>query len=727
MKIKILFYAAHLSTGGMPAFLLKRIKSLISNPEFELFVVEHSNISDIYTVQKDQIKSLIKPENFFTLGEDKTQLLNIIRDNQIDIIHSDEILEGFDGYDKISDYVLDELYSKNRTWKIVETCHNVWFDPNTSKIYDPDGYAFVTPWHMNTFSKMNSYKEVIQYPIENKVPTLEEKMEAKIKLGLDPNKKHVINVGLWTSGKNQKEGVEIARLLEKTNPEIEFNFIGNQADNFQEYWQPIMENLPTNVRVWGERLDVDEFLKAADAFMFNSTWECNPLVLREAISHGLKILSRNLQQYMNIYDPYITEINSDFTITADKLLKLLDSDIKYQVIDETKSFSKSYCNFYENIYRLPIKSQQRKVPKPKITQNFINNPFIEITGNIDKKFKIEFYDENNTRHYSEILPINHWIRLNRQYYIKWTTKVWEDDNLIYNYTLDLKDKRVYIALDSRSLGDTLAWFPYVQEFKEKHQCHIVCSTFLNHLFKETYLDIEFIEPGETANGIFAMYKIGWYYKDNDGLDPDRNPNDFRKQPMQKTACDILGLDYTEIRPVLKIPDVVKKKKVGIGIHATCQAKYWNNPNGWQEVVNYLNGMGYDVVLYSCENNGYMGNFQPQGILKFEEGPLDRLIEDMPSCEFFIGLGSGLTWLAWALKIPVILISGFSYEYTETSLDTYRVIDKNSCSGCFNRHRLNSGDWNWCPDFKGTPQQFECTKNITADMVIEQINKIIKFQ
>ena len=722
-KIKILFLAPHLSTGGMPSFLLRRIKALMNNENFELFVVEYADIGGwAYVVQKNEIKKIIKPENFFTLYEDKSLLMNIIRDNDIDIVHADEILEGFG--QPMADVLLNDLYDNNRTWKIVETCHNVWFNPNTSKRYNPDGYAFCTPWHkFKTFSEMPSYAEVLPFPIGNKVPTIEEKLESIALLGMDPNKKHVINVGLWTSGKNQKEGVEVARSLEESNPEIQFHFIGNQAPNFEEYWGPIMSDLPSNVTVWDERSDVENFMKAADLFMFNSTWECNPLVLREAASFGLKILSRNLEQYMDMFTPYITEIDGDITSTKYKIISLLSSDKKYVVEDESKSFEDNYSNFYKKIHRMPILEQSVFTPKPEIIQNFILNPFLEIKGNSESKFKIEFYDEEGRCHYSENLSINHWVKLNREYFTKWNTKIWEDGYLIHDYTLDLKGKRVYICLDSSSLGDTLSWVPYIREFKDKHQCHLIVSTFMNYLFKDSYPDIEFIEPGMVANNIYAMYKIGWFYKD-DKFDVSKNPNDFRKEPLQKTASDILGLDYKETRPLLNIPKVKKKKKVGIGLHSTCQAKYWNNPTGWQEVVDYLTSLGYEVVLYSKENDGYMGNFHPKGITKFEAGSIERLIEDMASCEFFVGLGSGLSWLAWACELPVVLISGFSEEYSETTLDTYRVINKNVCTGCFNRYRLNASDWNWCPDHQNTERQFECTKTITSKMVIDKINQVI---
>jgi hypothetical protein len=56
-KLKILFLAPHLSTGGMPAFLLKRIHAL-SNTSVEIIVVEYANLSDEYVVHKKQIKEL---------------------------------------------------------------------------------------------------------------------------------------------------------------------------------------------------------------------------------------------------------------------------------------------------------------------------------------------------------------------------------------------------------------------------------------------------------------------------------------------------------------------------------------------------------------------------------------------------------------------------------------------------------------------------------------------
>jgi hypothetical protein len=39
-------------------------------------------------------------------------------------------------------------------------------------------------------------------------------------------------------------------------------------------------------------------------------------------------------------------------------------------------------------------------------------------------------------------------------------------------------------------------------------------------------------------------------------------------------------------------------------------------------------------------------------------------------------------------------------------------------------KLDAGDWNWCPDHKGTERQFECTKSITSEMVIKELEKFL---
>ena len=361
-----------------------------------------------------------------------------------------------------------------------------------------------------------------------------------------------------------------------------------------------------------------------------------------------------------------------------------------------------------------------------VTNTFITGAYIEVKSIIDEEFRVEFINSKNELEYSVNLRSNCWAKTSKKYFENYTCRVYNSENkLVYEEKYNANNKRVYIALDSKSLGDTLAWFPYVDEFRKKWDCHVVCSTFWNYLFQKTYPEIEFVSPGAIVDNLYAMYTIGWYY-DGDSYDHERHSIDFKKISLQQTATDILGLDFKHVKAKLDIPIVEKKKKVGIGIHSTAQAKYWNNPTGWQEVTDYLLNNGYEVIILSKEHDGYMGNNHPKGANKLPDGSITDLIKEMTSCEFFIGIGSGLSWLAWTLDLPTIIISGFSLPISEFDGDNvYRIFNESVCNGCFNRHKLDAGDWNWCPDKKGTENQFECTKSITFTDVKVELEKLLK--
>lgn len=362
--------------------------------------------------------------------------------------------------------------------------------------------------------------------------------------------------------------------------------------------------------------------------------------------------------------------------------------------------------------------------------NFIDGAYLEVAGEGRERYRVLIEDLDDPALAMQCeLASGGWVRTPHRYFVRWRVDVYRqrDNELVYRHVFDCTGKRVYIAFESGSLGDTLAWLPAVEAFRKRHGCRVICSTFLNRLFKDNYPDIEFIEPGETAHDLYAMYRIGLFYKEDGAYDYGKNPSDFREQPLAQPAFDILGLPFREIKPLIKIPDLpspLDKPYVCIGLHATCQAKYWNNPKGWDEVVRFLRYKGYTVVLLSKEGKGHMGNSVPQGVKYLEEGPLETVINYLRHAKMFIGVGSGLSWLAWASGCKTCLISGFSYPYTEMQ-DCIRIFpDGNVCSGCFNRYRLDASDWHWCPDHRGTPRRFECTRRISGRQVIEAISPFV---
>lgn len=298
MRKKVLFISPHLSTGGLPQYLYKKIELI--KDEFKVYVVEYENISDAYVVQKNKIRSIISPNQFYTLGQNKHKLIDIITSVNPDIIHMEEIPEMF-----MDPAVAEKIYLKqNRKYIIIETTHDSSFDIN-QKRFLPDKFSFVSPYSVKQFESLGIPSELIEYPIDYKERPDREK--ALKELGLDPSYKHILNVGLFTPRKNQAELFEFAQKME--GYKIQFHFIGNQAENFRSYWEPIMKNKPDNCKVWGERSDVDKFYAACDMMYFASRGtendkETNPLVIREAIAWRLPLFMYNLEVYLGIYNAY---------------------------------------------------------------------------------------------------------------------------------------------------------------------------------------------------------------------------------------------------------------------------------------------------------------------------------------------------------------------------------------------------------------------------------------
>ena len=670
--MKILFLLSHCSTGGMPGFVLKSVQTLYKT--FEIEVVEYQCHSLDYVVQRNAIKELVP---FHTLHEDKMELFNILSKFNPDIVHIHEPAERFNR-DMIS-----ELYREDRTYRIVETCHDVSFNHDKEKIFHPDAYYFCTPYHLETFASSPSYKEVIEFPIDDKTKDL-------YLNPFDTSKINVVNVGLWTPGKNQAEGLEIA----KKYPHMQFHFIGNQAINFKHYWEPLMKmgNLPSNIKVWGEKSNVEMYMRWADIFMFNSTWECNPLVLREAISFGKPIIAHNLPQYGSMFDKYIQPIGTD--------LRSIRCNYIVPTDNTTEIFTNKQTAFYNKV--MTLDKQEQDV---KIIQHFVGQPYLEIKSGLKAEFKVQYFDGDKLV-YENTIGSNCWVKLNREYYTKWESKVFMNDKLIHHNILSLEGKRVYIALSSKSLGDTIAWAPYAYEFQKKHKCKVIMSTFLNKILDIP--EIELVEPGTVVPNIYAQYNIGWFYDSN--KEPVL-PNTIK---LQEAATKILGLEFKEIMPKLKYDagDNLYGKYVTIATNSTSGCKFWTK-EGWQGVINFLHEKGYKVINVSLEPNPFDNCEQ---IINTD---IQKTMAIIHHSQFSVCLGSGVAWLANALGKEVVMINNFAEEDHE--FKCIRITNKNVCNGCWNNPNFKfDKSWEWCPIWKNTPRHFECQRSISAEDVIDRL-------
>jgi autotransporter strand-loop-strand O-heptosyltransferase len=462
-----------------------------------------------------------------------------------------------------------------------------------------------------------------------------------------------------------------------------------------------------------------------------------PLTILEAAASGLPVITTDCSG-----DLYTLNVDRDYNEISEKINHVLsnyDSEQQKTLESVQKYDWKNVVLKLENLYKGVSKTDMRnkslnmyKSIKKINHRNLIKITFndgakVNISGQKPEKYEIKFIDANkNELVYSSSVSTNSWAKTNKKYYSNWKVIVTDSKNNVIEHDFDLKDKKVLILLDSKSLGDTIAWIPYVDEFRKKHGCKTYVTAFNSYLFESMYPELNFVHTFDEIPDCYATYKIGWYYDENE-YDRKMNPTDPNKMPLQQTITDILGLEYEEIKPrIIELPKYeAERPYVCIATHSTAQAKYWNNSTGWQELVDYFNSIGIDVYLISSEEDGYMGNKQPIGVKKINKKSLDEIGSILLGSKMFIGLGSGLTWYAWALNVPTILISGFSKPWQEMKSDIIRVINTDVCHGCFAKHLFNRGDWDWCPEHKGTSRQFECTKSITFDMVKPHIENLLK--
>lgn len=313
----------------------------------------------------------------------------------------------------------------------------------------------------------------------------------------------------------------------------------------------------------------------------------------------------------------------------------------------------------------------------------------------------------------------------------------ETKKVVFEHTLDLKDKNVVVQFPVNTIGDSIGWFSYIERFQQKFGCkvYLVISDFLRRLVEKQYPQFTYIDKEEVSKiAPYAVYYIGLFFKG----DTNFQPIDFRTVGLHRTAGYILGLrtkeELEDIPPRfdLSAPRQIEEKYAVISCKASAQCKFWNNPYGWDTVIRFLKTNGYKVLcidknrIYGKDNTF---NQLPWGVEDYTgDLPLQERINIIKDADLFIGLSSGLTWLAWGCNVPVVLISGFTLPNTEF-YTPYRVINYQSCIGCWDDVRcdFDHGDYFWCSRHHGDERKYECSRLITPEQVVNTIKKIPTFK
>ena len=294
-----------------------------------------------------------------------------------------------------------------------------------------------------------------------------------------------------------------------------------------------------------------------------------------------------------------------------------------------------------------------------------------------------------------------------------------------NYKFDPRGQRVHFVFH-QALGDNLTLFPYLDEFQRAYNCKISCSlpVYLHEIFKTYYPHIPV--TGELPPDTYATYYMAACINV-----PIAAHWDSRAVPLTDVGYTILSDSKTKkpdkvvFKPTK--PREIIEPYVCIAVQASTTAKSWMYPNGWEMVVEHLKQKGYRVLCIDknreCTNYGNTV-IMPSNAEDFTgDVPLMERVNMIAYADFFIGIGSGLSWIAWSLNVPVVLISGISEPWAEF-YTPYRVINNMVCHGCFNELRVDLAECYNCKRYANSERQFECSKKITPERVLNAVDRCI---
>jgi autotransporter strand-loop-strand O-heptosyltransferase len=310
------------------------------------------------------------------------------------------------------------------------------------------------------------------------------------------------------------------------------------------------------------------------------------------------------------------------------------------------------------------------------------------------------------------------------------------------------------------LGDSIAVMPLIEIYANINKNKkVFFSNKFYYLFYKEYKNIFFLKDDQDFftknNDLFLVYDDNVYSlnemynlaytttylkKENNEIIKKELKN--KRLPLQAQMADFLDLEITEeIKPKISFnPQPIFMDKMGINgyvciaTQTTVQGKYWNNTTGWKNIIDFLNIKGYSVICVDQHRN--YGNLVyynsiPNNCIDFTGLPLKDLVNIIYNCSFFVGLDSGLSWLAWALDKKVIQILGLTGKRIAFK-NPYSILNKDVCNSCFEDESITGfstdnpfNDFLMCPRHKNTKRMFECTKKINSNMVIEVINQVIK--
>jgi len=314
-------------------------------------------------------------------------------------------------------------------------------------------------------------------------------------------------------------------------------------------------------------------------------------------------------------------------------------------------------------------------------------------------------------------------------------KVWSfnqpDSKIDIKSKLTNLEPKTLVEIQSSALGDTIGAMAVIEKWRKETGKEVTILSNFSDLFKKSYPDLN-IQNKKNTNVQYHPKDNIWTIDDKIYTEKILTTYKFDVPLLEGFAQDFgITTEGVELKvDLFKKERPIKSKYVCIAVQSTTQAKYWNHPGGWDELCKMLRKKGLTPVCIDKDFSfGIQNHFNesPSKSVKKNGLSLEDTINYLYHCEMFIGLSSGLSWLSQSIKKPTVIISNVTskdHEYIDDR--TLRIYEESVCHGCFHKYPFDASDWLWCPVYRNDEmKRFICTKAITPESIMEQIEKFYK--
>ena len=186
------------------------------------------------------------------------------------------------------------------------------------------------------------------------------------------------------------------------------------------------------------------------------------------------------------------------------------------------------------------------------------------------------------------------------FFVRFRLEVFLGEERVFEHDYDCRGREVLIQFPIGTLGDTLAWFPYTERFREKHGCRVTCamSDVMISLFKDANPNINFVtheavEDGKLADTFYATYSMGLFFRRH-------LPTTGNRRISVSSGCRTVRLLFwVSTRPKRRLaskflmtdPQYLDPLRLYRRTKSPGSCKMWHNPVGWREVVTHIKSRG----------------------------------------------------------------------------------------------------------------------------------------